>query len=250
MNNLETIRIQIQELQRQGTGKALHTLLEMLNSGNEETMIEVIEALPSFAPNPTIKAKLIRLSKHGNQVIRFHAVSSLYFFKDEEIEQVMIQALQDPDPLVQVEAVENLGFFRSYRSIPNLLPLLLHQDELLRGEVALAIGRMGDMRIVPVLEKLLLKEQSDTVRVRYYACLYLLDQQNYFQPLLGMLHSPEYKTRRATANLLSEFVHEKDVEWVSLALRARLRHERTGKVRTALENALEEIESKFGKQYG
>ena len=201
-------------------------------------ILQEIEALPSKRRRSL--RRLLQLADHRDEEVRFRAIERLGEYPSETVIRRLHAGLEDTDELVRIACLEILGDWRDEASIDLVTKCLDDDDELVRCAAADALGDIGNTRSVRVLEPRI-AEASDRERMSLYAALCELGREKYFERLLNLLKSEDYRTRCAVANTIWQFVNESNKKKVLEKLLESLEVEDTIAARSSIEEAIEDL---------
>ena len=201
-------------------------------------ILEEIESLPSKRRRSL--RRLLQLADHRDEEVRFRAIERLGEYPSETVIRRLHAGLEDTDELVRIACLEILGDWRNEASIDLITKCLDDDDELVRCAAADALGEIGNTRSVRVLEPRI-AEASDRERMSLYAALCGLGREKYFEPLLNLLKSDDYRTRCAVANSIWLYVNDSNKKKVLEKLREALEIEDTVAARSSIEEAIKDF---------
>ncbi len=152
----------------------------------------------------------------------------------------LASALNDTDELVRLQAAESISTGADARTVSTLRAALDDPSPLVRSYVAAALGRAGIKSDRTVLRACVRRESSDAPRLGLFEGLWLLGDRSVLVPAIRLLNSGDYRVRCATARALAATFRSRHTERrIVMALRSRLRRERTNAVRQALSESLD-----------
>ncbi|OQM46216.1 hypothetical protein B6A27_07290 [Anoxybacillus sp. UARK-01] len=199
----------------------------------------------SYLTKKDIKNKLIQLTDHSNNEVRMYAIEQLGFFSGDEVGEVIVPKLTDPNLLVRVTAAEVLGLIEYKEAIPYLCRSLDDKHELVRAYTAEVLGKLGDKGIISLLKEKLNRERRNRARLGFYLGLYHLDEIEYLNDIIKMLNCKSYRVRCAVANSLVEIADMNNFTKIKECLRKALSKEKTTAVQSSLYGALTELDEIF-----
>lgn len=103
-------------------------------------------------------------------LVRFSAAVSLGCLKDIRAKQVLLQALDSPEPVVQQAAIAALGEIQALDAVDTILKFASSEDWLIRQRLAEALGNLPCEQSLSALHYL---EKDDHPQVRQAAILSL-----------------------------------------------------------------------------
>lgn len=124
--------------------RAIPSLKAALNEENPRVLAEIIRALYSLH-DPSAAEDLLPFVHHANPQVRAAAIAGLgYIQQSPAMEDLCLQALQDPDKAVCSEAISALGQLKSRKAIKPLVAFLQTGDESILWPTISALGNIGD----------------------------------------------------------------------------------------------------------
>ncbi|WP_167549931.1 HEAT repeat domain-containing protein [Planococcus rifietoensis] len=233
----------IQGFLEQAGPDAIENIATFLEDEDPHVIWMAIEALGTLPISEKIQSILLPLTENPDEEIRFKTLEALWGYTGDAVFNAVVNRLKDDDELVRISAVEALGEMRDSRAKQHLIDALTDVEGIVRREAAEGLGKLGDASAVPVLQAFLQNETSSTVKVGFYAGLYLLGAEFRLKSLLNLLKDPSYQVRCSVANCVLNLVDEENKKLIIKALGAALRRETTVAARSTLHSALEELNS-------
>lgn len=126
----------------------------MLLRGDTQVYEEASNALRKFG-KAAFPALVAALRESNIPSARARLVTVIATCKHPAAFDVLLEALNDPDPLVRPRVIEMLGTFKDRRAVDPLLALLDDSDPVTDSAVICTLGRLGDPRAVDPLLRLL-----------------------------------------------------------------------------------------------
>jgi bilin biosynthesis protein len=83
---------------------------------------------------------------------------------DDQMFEILVEALQDRDLTVRLEAISALGNLAYQPAQPQLFALLTAEDSETRRSSVLALMKMGDTAAIPQLETVLMTESEESIQ--------------------------------------------------------------------------------------
>lgn len=207
----------------------------------ENNKLREIEQLQLGGPSSV--SRLIELSNHADEEVRFRAIEALGgFAATDESQARVLNALTDTDDLVRTAAVEVLGSWKSADADSGLAQAISDSSELVRSAAIVSLAEVGSKESIWILER---KYQADSCgdaeRLSCAIALYVLGRNHYLSRALEFLTNDSYQLRCAAANLLSDFTATGDIPLVLKELRSSIATESTAAARSSMENAIEAL---------
>lgn len=160
-----------------------------------------------------------------------------------DIEPMIRRAIHDRDELVRTTAAE-IASGRNIVSFSDELIRCVKSDRsaLVRSAAAVALGELGAVQARDALTQRMTRARREELVAIHYA-LIRLGRPKYLRPLLKALSHTFYRVRYTAAHLLPGLVNTQNVTRVRNLAKVALEKEGTVLVRSALKEALEEIDS-------
>ncbi|QKG85332.1 HEAT repeat domain-containing protein [Kroppenstedtia pulmonis] len=232
------------------TNESLKIILAKLKSDHFVVRLTVIEELVNFRKYPQVKEVFIQAVKDEDEEVRGAAVDGLSYFDGEDVGEVVIACLDDPEELVRINAIETLESLSYKPAVKKLTNLLMtDKEELVRSYAAAVIGTLGGEHQKSLMKKRLDVEKSEQVRLGIMLGLCHLGEVEYLERILDFLYSPNYQVRCATINSLPGIIDERDVGFVLNQLMSLARTEETVAVLSSIDYAVNEIREAFGRDH-
>jgi HEAT repeat protein len=153
--------------------------------------------------------------------------------------EALVTALTDADELVRLQSAESIGAGADRRAVDALRIAIRDDSALVRSYAAAALGRAGGRADRALLHSRIRRESSDAARLGFLEGLWLLGDRTVLRAAIRLLNSDDYRVRCATARALGETFSNAETQGaIMIALRGRLRRERSNVAREALVDSL------------
>lgn len=143
------VRIQaVAALSRIGDARAVKPILSQLDREDQWAANRIADSLVHFGPNAVaaMAEYVDRSGRYATLVIR-----ALGRIGDYQAEQVLLQALDDPDLDVRIRAVGALGRTGTPAGLQELVQAMRDSAWEVRAQAAKSLGEIGDQMAMPVL---------------------------------------------------------------------------------------------------
>lgn len=181
-------------------------LLALTRAANEADRTKAIGELKQRLAGPdgaSLLAPLVNMLRATSPWQRQTAVRAIVELKDPRTVDLLLRALEDPDPALQGGAATVLGQLGDRRAAPPLIDLLQKGSPEIQERAAEALGSLGVADAVEPLIKSL-EEGSPGVRVAAARALGRVKDPRGRQPLIAALEKGQPELRQAAAMGLGE----------------------------------------------
>lgn len=190
-------------------------------------------------------ARLLMLTHDKDEEVRYRAVEAFEeFFPTTPIIDRVKQCLRDEDDLVRTISIELIGDWRQSDSIDDLYSLLNDPSEIVRFAAVISIGQIGREDSISLLENRISNAEASE-KACIGMSLYNLGKTEYLNGVLDQLNNDNYLTRCLVANLVSQFIHDRDVEKALPKLKSALLKESTKAAASSIEYAIKNLEDQI-----
>jgi HEAT repeat protein len=143
--------------------RAVPSLVNALDDASTRVRFAAALALWHLEPPEAVPAFIERVRTDPSWDVRAMCASYLGWHGNEQVVEVLIEALKDENESVQKAAIGSLGRIGDERAIPSLLPRLGHNDWRVRYQTAFALLSLkaADPRLVAALERLAAEPESE-----------------------------------------------------------------------------------------
>lgn len=187
--------------------------------------------------------RLLELTEDADEEVRFRAVEAFHnLHPSDAVLQRIRECLGDEDELVRTECIELLGEWRDLESTEALYASLNDKSELVRTAASISIGQIGRKDSARLLEHQF-EVSGSTEKASVAIALYILGNSEYLDKALKLLSDENYVTRCAVANLVCDFVDDKDIQRVVPILKKALLKEGTRAATSSLRSAISCLEA-------
>ena len=204
LNNLELRHETIQALTNIRSEKVVEPLIGLLGDPNIDVQRKAVEALGRIGDNQAIDA-LMKILKRPE--LRWDAIQALTNIRSEQVVELLIGLLDDPDIEVQRKAVDALKEIGDNRAIDALVKLINRPN--LRYKAIRALTNFNIQRVVDSL-LVLLDDPDIEMQRKIVDTLGEIGNNQAIDPLVKRLNRPEL--RREAIQALTNFRAEQVVE--------------------------------------
>lgn len=188
-------------------------------------------------------SRLLELSYDNDDEVRYRAIEAFEYFRPtDEIINRARQGLGDEDELVRSTCIELLGDWQDSDSTENLYLALSDQSEIVRSATITSLGKIARKDTIWILKEKF-PNWRGVEKASAAMALYTLGESNYLEELLSLLDDDDYRTRCATANLISGFISEKDKAKAIIKMKQALLKENTQAATSSFKEAIKLLES-------
>lgn len=181
--------------------------IESFDKLDKDKREEMARALSKLDENLTEKLTMELSSMDPSKRLKALRIAQLTN-KSQELNDLLIELLGDPDVKVRSTAIRMVQFGKSISALSTLIELLSHSDRRVRANAIEAIEELGDKRFVPVMQKLL-NDTDNRCRANALKCLWKLDaKQQALEGLYKMIAHQDYTMRLSAIWLISELKFE------------------------------------------
>lgn len=204
-----------------------------------------IEELSISSTNPSDSiTRLLELSFDEDEEVRYRAIEAFENFAvtDNILERVRC-LLNDCDELVRVQAVELLGYWRDSSSCELIYKSLNDKSSLVRSSAIISLARACGKSYLSEMRRLAAvgdcaEQLSATV------ALYHLNEDTSINDITKYFFHNSYHIRCAAANLISEFVLDKDISKLVDCLEKAMISEKSNAVLSTYKRIIGSFENK------
>jgi len=187
--------------------------------------------------------RLIELTYDTDEEVRYRAFEAFeHFTPTDAIINRVRNGLEDEDELVRSTCIELLGDWKDGNSTENLYLALSDESEIVRSATITSLGQISRKDTIWVLKQKL-SNLRGIERASAAMALYSLGETNYLDELLSLFDDKDYRTRCATANLISRFIADKDKAKVITKMKQALLKEKTAATTSSLKDAIKALAS-------
>jgi len=176
----------------------IHIFIKATHDDDATVRANVVGGLGTNQANDAL-GRLIELVQHDeSEIVRERAVTSLAQIGNEEVIDVLIDAMDDKSPFVRNRAIYVLGASRDVRVVEPIIEALDHETPSTVGVAAWALGALGDLQAYePLLG--LLNDKKAEVRGNVAWALGELGEAQAIPRLLPLLKDKKPEVRGKTA---------------------------------------------------
>jgi HEAT repeat protein len=187
---------------------------------------------------------LFDLTKDKTPLNRGEALAWLSNWRDEDVWQRLVEALDDPDELVKVDAIEGLAHHGRGNDFEKISPFLSSTSYLVAEAAEFAVGEIGNPLAIPLLRQIL-SNLRGTERVIILGSLYKLGEKVRLEEIIEQLGDTEEFVRNRAFNVLSSIIDEKNAHDILPVISKAIEFETIEQRKAEIKEKFQKLSSRF-----